>query len=560
MKRIAIIIPQLNHGGAERVAANIGVYFEDIGCEVIYFVAKRNEETDYEHVGKVVQVPINYQTYEGKSQVRQLVWEASCLRKMKKKYKIDISISFMPVYNLINILSKDKDKIVVSLRSVTSDMVAKNPKAIYHNKWIFRYVYQLADKIVFVSDYCLRDWKNSYGDIRHKSCVIYNPARKYNCESTKKDNELLYGRHAIISVGRLYPTKQQWYLLRVFSEVVKVCPDAQLVILGEGQLRRTLEALSKNLGISENVHFLGWVADVESYLKAARVFMMTSAAESFCCAILEAMQCGIPVVTNDCPGGIREVFGVGEHPKYSSRNYVTECGVICPRLDTIKYGADEPLTLQEKKMVNAVLSILNDDEQWKQMSENCIRNARRFTLNNIGKRWEEEVIRMSGSQGTQNVNILSILGGIIGFLGPILGKNIPENSNRSGKQDIYSNKYVSYYTAVDRWLSLKEQGISTVQYFKNNGYKRIGIYGMANMANHLLADLEGSEIEVVFGIDKRANSLYAEVLVLGLEDDFPKVDVIVVTPIFDFDNIKKNLNEKVSCPVVSLNEVLFGIK
>lgn len=558
MKRIAIIIPHLNDGGAERVAANIGVYFESIDCEVIYFVARQNEETDYKHVGKVIQVPMNYHGYKGKSQIRQLIWEASRLRKLKNKYKIDISISFMPICNLINILSKDKDKIVVSLRSVTSVMVAKNPRKIYHNKWIFRYLYQMADKIVFVSDYCRSDWKNSYGDIRHKTCVIYNPICKP--ENAKKENELPYGKHAVISVGRLHPIKQQWYLLRVFSEVVKECPDAQLIILGEGQLRRSLEALSKKLGISKNVHFLGRVADVESYLKAAKVFMMTSEAESFCCAILEAMQCGIPVVTNDCPGGIREVFGVGEHPKYNKRNYVTKCGVICPRLDTAKYDAYEPLTLQEKMMANAVLSIFNNDEQWKHMSENCIQNASRFTLDNIGKRWEEEVIRMPSNQGAHNVNMMSVLGGIIGFWGSVIGKDMSSNSGQSGNQDVYSNKYVSYYTAMDRWLSLKEQGISTVQYFKNNGYKKIGIYGMANMANHLLADLEESEIEVVFGIDKRANSLYAEVLVLGLEDDFPKVDAIVVTPIFDFDNIKKTLSAKVSCPVVSLNEVLFGIK
>lgn len=124
-----------------------------------------------------------------------------------------------------------------------------------------------------------------------------------------------------------------------------------------------------------------------------------------------------------------------------------------------------------------------------------------------------------------------------------------------------NNKLSDNYQLLNHWLEVKNEGKSLAGYFLEMGYSRIAIYGMAELANRLTEDLEGSGVEIVYGIDRDAGcsiSRIAEVY-SPQEDGMPEVDAVIVTPYYALEAIKKDLSGKVTCPVVSIEEVVWSV-
>ena len=92
------------------------------------------------------------------------------------------------------------------------------------------------------------------------------------------------------------------------------------------------------------------------------------------------------------------------------------------------------------------------------------------------------------------------------------------------------------------------------------GYSHIAVYGMAELGNRLMEDLKGTPIQVDYGIDRDISCSIARIgEVYFPEDNLPEADVIVVTPYSSFEVIKKQLEEKVKCPIISLEEVVWSV-
>lgn len=564
-QKIAIMVPNLNSGGAEKVAADLSIYFEENGYEVIIFVESRQKAKDYQHGGKVIYVNrISDITANNNKReyFLKLMRDANSYRKLKKKHKIDITISFMQTLNLLNILSRYNDKIIVTLHSVMSYRMDL-ANILGYGKNIFKYLYQLADKIVLVSLFCQKDWIEHYGDILSKTIVIENPinAKAELVLKNKKYFQWNFGSNVVISIARLDGVKQQWHLIRAFQKVLDKCPDAQLLIAGEGILNNALINLSLQLEINDHVHFLGFVKNVEDYLRQSKLLAVTSQTESWCNAIAEAMYQGIPIVTNDCPGGIRELIGAKEAPKPTNGNIVVDCGIITPKLDGKKYTAKEPLTKEESLFADGILLLLEDNTLREKMSEKCLENVKKYELKNIGKKWEREVIKTG--DGKKGRSILKIILGFFcvffAFLLNIYKKR--ENNSKRSKKEISDDKFVAYFNMLDQWMYLKENDIKIERFFKDHGYEKVAIYGMAKMANHLIKELESSTIEIAYGIDQRSKMIYSNFPVISPNEFLAiKIDAIVVTPTFDFSNIERQLHNKVSCPIISLEDIIYYCK
>lgn len=121
------------------------------------------------------------------------------------------------------------------------------------------------------------------------------------------------------------------------------------------------------------------------------------------------------------------------------------------------------------------------------------------------------------------------------------------------------DKYKEYYYLLNRWLKLKQEQKCLDEYLLRYGYRNIAIYGLGYMGKHLIEELKLTEVSVSYVIDLNTELRSPGIEVRGVDDSLPEVDVIVVTPTFDFDAIRTRLKDREDYPVVSLAEILYEI-
>jgi glycosyltransferase involved in cell wall biosynthesis len=114
----------------------------------------------------------------------------------------------------------------------------------------------------------------------------------------------------VLAVGRLVPQKDFATLLRAFSLLRRRC-RCRLAILGDGAERAPLESLARQLGLTENVAFCGFVANPYAWMARSRLVVASSKWEGLPTVLIEAMATGTPVVSTDCPSGPREILDGG---------------------------------------------------------------------------------------------------------------------------------------------------------------------------------------------------------------------------------------------------------
>lgn len=116
------------------------------------------------------------------------------------------------------------------------------------------------------------------------------------------------GRHRFVSVGRLSRQKGQDVLMRALALARPDLPPCQLTLVGNGPAEAELQALAGELGLSDVVSFAGYQSDPAPYLRAADTFVLASRWEGFGVALVEALQCGLPVLATDCEFGPADVI------------------------------------------------------------------------------------------------------------------------------------------------------------------------------------------------------------------------------------------------------------
>ncbi len=139
-----------------------------------------------------------------------------------------------------------------------------------------------------------------------------------------------------------------------------------------------------------------------------------------------------------------------------------------------------------------------------------------------------------------------------GITGSLMEKSIKKNRDMS-------DKHLALFLMMNEWVKVKQAGKNLAEYFEKNGYKRIAVYGMSYAGETLLDELSESDIEVAYAIDKNAESIYLDIETVTLDAELQEVDAVVVTAITFYDEIEKKLKEKIKCPIVSLEDILYKI-
>lgn len=183
--------------------------------------------------------------------------------------------------------------------------------------WLLRLTtalfYRFADHRIVVSEGAADDLAALSGLSREAFEVIYNPISPPIAISSAPEVERQWKKNGprIITLGSFKAQKNHALLLAAFARLSRT--DAELMILGEGMLRRQLELQAEELGIADRVHLPGFVIDPWPYLASADLFVLSSDFEGFANVVAEALYAGLNVVSTDCPAGPREILDSGRY-------------------------------------------------------------------------------------------------------------------------------------------------------------------------------------------------------------------------------------------------------
>lgn len=381
---MAILIPTLSMGGAERVAAFLGNYYHDRGNKVYYFLFANCGRPFFSVKGEIVKTHTFFSVFaqNHSENIREMLFAAKKFSRLKKKYEIDVAVSFMEDCNFINICSKGKEKVFVSVRTVLSAR-PEYSGFLLDERWI-RNLYKRADKIIAVSNYVKKDLAKKYRISAGKIAAIPNVSIRREA-AQEKTFPWEYGDRAIVCVGRFDPVKQHERLIRAFSYTYEKLPDARLVLVGDGKQKSYLKSICKKMGLENGVVFAGASGDVGYFFQHARAFAMSSRVEGFPNVMVEAMAYGVPVVTTDSPGGCGEIVG---KKRNSTGIQYCEYGVLTPHIDG---EAPEQIELvrEEKLLGEALLGLLEDDSLYRKYSCKARRRTKDFSEDKIMAMWDE---------------------------------------------------------------------------------------------------------------------------------------------------------------------------
>ncbi|MER5223733.1 glycosyltransferase family 4 protein [Streptomyces flaveus] len=167
----------------------------------------------------------------------------------------------------------------------------------------------------------------------------------------------------VVAAGRLAPVKRYDLLIKAFDRVRGERPDWRLRIYGGGEQKDKLRALIDDLGLYNHVYLMGPAHPLEPEWTKGSIAAVTSSLESFGMTIVEAMRCGLPVVSTDCPHGPREIIDNG----------------VDGRL--VKVGS-------VKAIADGLLELINDDPLRHQMASAALKNSERFDPARVAERYE----------------------------------------------------------------------------------------------------------------------------------------------------------------------------
>ncbi len=310
---IALFLPSLKVGGAEKAMVLLANQFSALGYTVDLLLVKKEGEFLHDVSPEVTVVD-----FRSNRTLTALFPLISYLRRRRPAGLIASMVHCNIVALLARSLARVRTRVLIRQEN-TMSRAARNAPTVRGEwiPWIARIMYPKADAIIAVSNGVADDMSEFLDIPRQKIETVYNPCavKKVVQASTQHVDHPWFvpdSPPVIVSMGRLHPQKDYGTLLEAFR-TVRANREARLLIMGEGAERDKLTALARELGISEFLSLPGSLANPFPYLTRAHVFVLSSRWEGFGLVLVEAMACGITVVSTDCPNGPREVLDGGRY-------------------------------------------------------------------------------------------------------------------------------------------------------------------------------------------------------------------------------------------------------
>lgn len=312
--RIALLLPDLHGGGAERVMLILAREFAAAGVTTELLLARAQ--------GELLQtVPEGLRVIDlsaGRGTRTRLALGGRALANLTRYLRReapDAMLSTLTGTNLIAVLARrlagTRTRLV--LREANTEINLRGPLL----RWASHRLYRHADALVGVSA-AIRAELAAKAHSPDAAWHIPNPIDLSQLEAQAAQPPA----HAwatngtgplVVAIGRLVAQKDFATLLRAFALVRRDRVDCRLLVLGDGPLRAALEALAAELNITAAVALTGYVPNPYPILRAASLFVLSSRWEGMPNALLEALALGVPVVSTDCHSGPRQILDEGRY-------------------------------------------------------------------------------------------------------------------------------------------------------------------------------------------------------------------------------------------------------
>ena len=357
--RIAFVIYSLAAGGAERVASTLINYWVGAG-EQVTLVTFDSVEKDFYRIDARVKRNALGLTNESKNR-REFIFNnlrrVKSLRAFFRSFEFDVVVSFIDKTNVLVLLAT----LGLGVPVIVSERIDPREYAIGTiAACLRRALYPCARALVVQTD-GIGQWARRIVK-REVIHVIPNPISEQFLGSHRSNGTRAY--HTVVAIGRMELQKGFDRLLVAFGKCADRHPDWTLRILGEGTERPSLQELAIKLGLESRIRLDTVTKEPERVLRDSDLFVLSSRYEGFPTVLLEAMACGLPVISFDCPTGPREMIRDGID------------GVLVPPDDV-------------EALAKAMDGLMGTQEERQLLAARAVEISERFGLPRVMAMWSE---------------------------------------------------------------------------------------------------------------------------------------------------------------------------
>lgn len=371
MKIVYVIHGTFNSAGMERTLAIKANYLADkLRHEVLIITTdQRNRPSYYKLSDKIrcIDISINFDSYYKQNMLKRifsfLVKQFICKRRLSNllyELKADVVVSLMSRILSFLPLIKDGSSKVFEYhfsRNVREQMFASSKTGIFKKnvyksraRTELKHIRKLNAFVVLTHEDA-----SLWGNIRNLN-VIPNALSFFPESRAELDNNI------VITVGRLDPQKGYDYLVDIWEPIVKLHPDWKLEIYGEGSDFEKIDTQIKKANLQNSILIKKPTSRIDEKLLRSSIYLMTSRYEGFPMVLVEAMACGLPVVSFRCPCGPEDIIKNNED------------GFL------INLGDNESMTL-------SLLKLIEDVDLRKKMGHAARENIKRFSQDEVMSQW-----------------------------------------------------------------------------------------------------------------------------------------------------------------------------
>lgn len=342
--KIAILLPDLRGGGAERVKLDLAHAFAAKGVAVEFVLLKAQGEL-------LDEVEKHFVIHDlGCDRMRNVPRSLAQYLKLERP---DVLVAAMwPLTVLAPFalaMARVKCRIIMSEHGVLSAQYKSWGRL--HRVALRASMaagYRMGDVIVAVSSGVADDLAALSGLPRRMFTVIHNPVRRSAPASVEElaGAERLWGVAAgarILTVGRFKAVKNHPLLLRAFSQMAQ--EDARLMLVGNGENEAELRQIADQLGISGRVIFAGFQQNPAPFYETADLFVLSSNNEGFGNVLVEALAVGTPIVSTKCPAGPEEIL---ENGRYGTLTPVGDEAALAKAMSEALHAPNAPEELKKR--------------------------------------------------------------------------------------------------------------------------------------------------------------------------------------------------------------------